>query len=98
MTTSVRSLHDEAMELSQQALVARNAGDVRRAEELARQACALEAQAAELVPEGKGSEPTRSILYRSAASLAYQCKEYRMAQQLVAKGLAGYPPPRIEQE
>jgi hypothetical protein len=57
-----------------------------------------EAQAAELIPEGKSSEPTRSILYRSAASLAYQCKEFSIAVRLIAKGLSGFPTPQIEQE
>lgn len=96
--STVRGLHDEAMKLSQLALVARHTGEEERAERLARQAYELETKAAELVPEGQASEPTRSILYRSAASLALQSKEYRIAQQLIAKGLSGYPPPRVEQE
>ncbi|MDP9313659.1 MAG: hypothetical protein M3R24_22730 [Chloroflexota bacterium] len=96
--TTVRSLHDEAMNLAQLALVARHTGDIDQATILARQAFEHERQAAELVPEGLESEPTRSIMYRSAASLAYQCREYRIALQLIAKGLAGYPPPRVEQE
>ena len=49
--TSVRSLHDEAMKLSQLALVARHTGERQRAEGLARQADELEARAAELVPD-----------------------------------------------
>lgn len=56
-----------------------------------------EAQTANLLPEGPNSEPTRAILYRSAASLAYQCQEFQVAQRLIAKGLSGYPPPQIEQ-
>jgi len=95
---SVRELHDKAIELAQLALVARQSGDLSKAENLAYQAYEYEVQAADLVPEGKSSEPTRSILYRSAASLAYQCKEFQIAQRLIAKGLSGYPPPQIEQE
>jgi len=86
------------MELAQQAMVARYRGELEQAEALAFDAYKYEAQAADLVPYGEPSEPTRSILYRSAASLAYQCKELQAAQRLVAKGLSGYPPPDVEHE
>jgi hypothetical protein len=43
-------------------------------------------------------EPTRAILYRSAASLALRCQEYREAERLIAKGLAGEPPEEIAEE
>lgn len=96
--TTVRELHDKAMHLSQLALVARETGDKTHAMELAREALHYEMEAATLVPEDKASEPTRSILFRSAASLAYQCKEFQTSQQLIAKGLAGHPLPRVAQE
>jgi hypothetical protein len=96
--SKMRDLHDQAMKLAQLALVARHQGDWQRAEELARQAFQHEAQAAELIPDDQSSEPTRSILYRSAASLAYQSREYNAAQRFIAKGLSGFPPPQIEQE
>jgi hypothetical protein len=96
--STVRELHDRAAELAQQALIARQKGERERAEKLAREAYGYEAQAAELVPDDSASEPTRSILYLSAASLAYQCKEFQAAQRFVAKGLSGYPPPKVEQE
>jgi hypothetical protein len=96
--SKVRDLHNKAMELAQLALVARHSNEPERANVLARQAYELESQAAELVPYGESSEPTRSILYRSAASLAYQCKELADAQRLIAKGLSGYPPSDVENE
>lgn len=96
--TSVRELHNEAMRLAQLALVARQHGEYDRAQEIARQAYDCERKAAHLVPEGESSEPTRSILFRSAASLAYQCKELSAAQRLIAKGLSGYPPHQTERE
>ena len=96
--SSVRELHDKAMNLAQLAVLALHSQDWKRAEELARQAYEHEAQAAELIPLGESSEPTRSILYRSAASLAYQCKEFATAQRLIAKGLSGFPTPQVEQE
>jgi hypothetical protein len=96
--TTVREFHDEAMRLAHLAVVARHGQDWAHAQELSRQAYEYEVQAADLIPEAAASEPTRSILYRSAASLAFQCKEFGIAQRLIAKGLSGYPPPRVEQE
>ncbi|MCL4203791.1 MAG: hypothetical protein KJ000_14920 [Pirellulaceae bacterium] len=40
----------------------------------------------------------RSVLHRSAASLALNCEEYRLAEKLLAVGLAGDPPPEIAEE
>ncbi len=96
--STVRELHNQAMQLAQQALLARQSGDFERAEILARQALPIEVQAAERITKTLESEPTRSILYRSAASLAYQSNDFAKAQRLVAEGLAGNPPPRVEQE
>ena len=78
---TVRELHDEAMRLANLAMVARHKQDWPQAEALARQSYEYELQAAELLAEGKESEPTRSILYRSSASLAYQFKDFATAQR-----------------
>lgn len=86
------------MELAQLALVARHRGELEHARSLAREALELEQRAASLVPFEQASEPTRSILYRSAASLAYQAGELKVAQRLVAQGLAGFPPAEVEAE
>ncbi len=58
---TVRELHDKAIELAQLALVARQSGDLEQAESLSYEAYENEVQAADLVPEGQPSEPTRSI-------------------------------------
>lgn len=42
-------------------------------------------------------EPSRSILFRSAASLALLCGELTDAQKLAHLGLGGEPPLRIEE-
>ncbi len=96
--SQVRELHEKAMKLAQLVLVARHQGDIQQAEELARQALGYEVSAADLIPYNDSSEPTRSIFYRSAASLALQCNEFDFALKLVAKGLSGYPPEEIKQE
>ncbi len=95
---SVRSLHDEAMELAQLALVARHTGTVERAAALAREAWGLEAQAAGLVPDEAASEPTRSILYRSAAWLALDANLPDEGIRLAERALAGCPPASIAAE
>ncbi|HIE00929.1 MAG TPA: hypothetical protein EYP59_11685 [Thiotrichaceae bacterium] len=94
---NVSKLHNQAMKLSQRAMVARHNGDEARAKTLSQEAFEYESQAASLIPDEKASEPTRSILYCSAASLAYDCQEWKMAKALIKKGLSGYPSERISQ-
>ena len=43
-------------------------------------------------------EPTRSVLHRSAASLAVECLQLREAERLIGRALAGNPPPDIADE
>jgi hypothetical protein len=43
-------------------------------------------------------EPTRSVLYRSAATLARDCHDYGEAKRLIQKGLMGRPPDDIAEE
>ncbi|MEK8016226.1 MAG: hypothetical protein VSS75_005100 [Candidatus Parabeggiatoa sp.] len=95
--SKVQELHEQAMRLSDQAMVARHYGEKERAITLSYQAFEYESQAAALIPDEKASEPTRSILYCSAASLAYDAKKLWEAQQLIVEGLSGYPSPRIKQ-
>lgn len=84
-------MHQQAMELAEQAFVARRHDDLTVAHSLAHRAYLLERQAAEQAQ----TEPTRSVLHRSAATLALHCGEYRAAEQLVAAALTGNPPEPI---
>ena len=43
-------------------------------------------------------EPTRSVLFRSAASLAYRCGEYLESQKLIQCGLDGNPSVKVRTE
>lgn len=95
---SVRSYHDDAIRAAQMAMVALQQGKQEEHQKLIQRAMQLETSAADLVPDEKSAEPTRSILYRSAASFAYQAGEYEEAERLVFKGLAGYPPASIKQQ
>jgi hypothetical protein len=95
-TTS--ELHQNAMNLAEDAFIAQRSGNDSKANELFSQALALEQKAAEQLPLSVNSEPTRSILYRSAASLAYNYKDFELADRLIALGLSGYPPAEIKEE
>jgi hypothetical protein len=86
------------MDLADQALAARRLGDHSSAELLFRQALEHERGAAELVADDGAVEPTRSVLFRSAATLALDCGEVREAERLVATALTGNPPFEIAEE
>lgn len=43
-------------------------------------------------------EPTRSVLYRSAATLARDCQDYGEAKRLIQKGLMGRPVDDVAEE
>lgn len=92
----VRELHEQAMDMAHEAVAVRDfAQDVGKARGLFKQAFELEREAAFLVPEGERAEPTRSILFRSAASLALQANLHNEAFRLVGEGMSGHPPPHI---
>ncbi len=93
--STVRELHERAMEYAHLAMIARDSGQSIDAIGHAQRAFDLELQAANLVPDGGRAEPTRSILYRSAASLAYQSGNLQEATRIIGMGLSGNPPPKI---
>ncbi len=90
--------HNQAMELADEAALLLLKGKEQEALSLFQKATELETQAANSLPLALSSEPSRSILFRSAAALAVDAKEYKLADRLVANGLAGFPPPEIERE
>lgn len=93
-----QALHREAMELAEEAALEQAAGRVGRAKELFAAAFDRERLAAERLDLHLDVEPTRSVLFRSAASLALDCDDARSAEKLIARGLAGDPPPEIASE
>ena len=94
----VSDLHNEAMGLVDQALVAKLGGELDRAKELLYEAFKKERAAASIVTSKLELEPTRSVLYRSAASLALECGELREAERLISTALSGQPPEGISEE
>lgn len=95
--SDLKTLHREAMDLAEQAEIAklRGEGDVVG---LFGRAFEFERRAAAMLASQLDAEPTRSVLYRSAASLALTCGEFRQAEQLVATALSGEPPEEIAEE
>lgn len=103
MTTLVdskqlKSLHRKAMEKVDMADVARRQGKVDDATLLLREALHLERSAASMLLFTVDVEPTRSVLYRSAASIAMRCDDFKEAERLIAQGLSGHPPEEIAEE
>jgi hypothetical protein len=96
--SQIQTLHQQAMDLAEAAAVARLRGAIEQATQLTRQAFEQETQAANLLAGVLDAEPTRSVLHRSAASLAIECGELRAAERLIATALSGNPPPEIAEE
>jgi hypothetical protein len=93
-----KELHREAMKYAQDAIVADAKGGKTAAFTLYEQAFALEKEAANLFILSFEKEPTRSVLFRSAASLAMNCKQYDEAKRMIHLGLAGNAPDEIVDE
>ena len=96
--SQIQTLHQQAMDFAEAAAVARLRGAIEQAAQFTRQAFEQEVQAAALVASALDAEPTRSVLHRSAASLAIECGELQTAERLIATALFGNPPPEIAEE
>src|ERR1035437_10027871 len=95
---NVTELHQEAMKLADLAEIARRSGDSQAFQSYSSQALELEAKAAWSMSSQTDLEPTRSVLFRSAATLAIEVHRLREAEQLIGAALAGNPPPEIAEE
>ena len=94
----VKDFHREAMRLVDEAESARRNGNVSIVRERLREAFDHERRAADLIAGDLSQEPTRSVLHRSAASLALECGALREAERLIATALSGDPPDEIAEE
>ncbi len=92
------ALHEQAMQYAQDAMVAKMIGDEEAATSSNLQAYELEKQAAMALLDDFDVEPVRSLLFRSAAVLAFECGQYREAEKLASLGVAGDPPSDIAEE
>lgn len=96
--SQIQDLHKQAMDLAEMAQVAKLKGDSVLALQLSKQAFEKERLAAELIVSNLAAEPTRSVLHRSAATLAIDCGEIAAAERLIAIALSGNPPQEIAEE
>ncbi|MBF0464678.1 MAG: hypothetical protein HQK88_07895 [Nitrospirae bacterium] len=93
----INKCHRQAMDYAEEAYVLKLKGEAWRAKELIEKAFSLEKKASELV-RNTVIEPTRSVLHRSAASLAIECNKFSEAESLILFALFGNPPEEIAQE
>jgi hypothetical protein len=94
----IQEKHTAAMDLAEAAFLAKLQGDAEQALQLTRQAFESEQAAAALIANQLDAEPTRSVLHRSAATLAVNCGELQAAERLIATALSGNPPTEIAEE
>ena len=94
--SEINRLHDRAMDLTALAFMERARGNAEKASELFESALECELAAIEALDEY--IEPTFSVLHRSAATLALDCNQYRVAERLAAKALGQEPPAEIAEE
>lgn len=94
----IRSIHGRAMELMR---IANQHLENRDKESYllnTRAALELEQEAAFELLTNFDSEPTRSVLFRSAANLAYNIGDHVLAEKLIYQALAGSPHSEIKAE
>jgi len=91
-------IHNQAMNFAEEAYLAKIRGDFAAYIELSKKAYSFEKEAANIFLLQFDLEPSRSILYRSAATLALDCGETREAEKLISSALMGNPPEDIAEE
>ncbi len=94
----VNELHEKAMEIAERGFLAEKKGQIDQAKQFSSQAYEYECEAAMLLLNDYEIEPTRSVLFKSAACLALDFENYREAERMIALGLLGNPPPEILEE
>jgi hypothetical protein len=94
----VETLHESAMDLVELADVAKLRGDLVEYQRFLKEAFEKAVAAADVLAERVEAEPTRSIIHRSAASLAVELGDMAVAERLIAVALAGHPPLTVAEE
>ena len=91
-----QELHRSAMDFAAQGFMAQMRSAPQDAVSLFEQALGLELAAIAELPELV--EPTYSVLHRSAGWMAIHCRQFRQAEQLACRALAGNPPADVADE
>lgn len=79
----IKIMHEKAMCFAEKALALKKNGDIEKSFCLFRNALNLSIDVAHLYDECYGEEPSRSIFYRSAASIAMYCYEIDVGEDLI---------------
>lgn len=87
----IQEIHRRAIMLAKEAQLEFENENVLAYQNLILKAFELEKKAAEFLKNNFESEPTRSILYRSAATLAFKCEKYFETIELITEALKGKP-------
>jgi hypothetical protein len=87
---SMLEKHNEAMDLAEEAFTIIDS-NAKRSIDLFRKAYSIERSIADTLSPKLENEPSRAILYKSAASLALNAKLYREAEKTACLGLVGFP-------
>ncbi len=100
---AINELHHKAMALADEAFYAKRKDELEVAQSKYLEAFEFEKAAAMLLVNEYSQEPTRSVLFRSAAclmlNLPYPTDDhFRQSERMVAFGLSGNPPEEIAEE
>lgn len=95
---SINDLHKKSMDIAENAVIAKYSGILADSQRLFSEAFQLESEAANQLDPRKENEPTRTILFRSAASLAMQADMYEEAERHIYSGLIGFGPNGLRDE
>ena len=99
MSATTTNPHNQAMDLVETAILERTRGHDEKAIQLYAEALELELAAIrDLDERGDHAEPTWSVLHRSAGWMAFNSNQFRQAEKLASKALAGNPHPEIAEE
>lgn len=103
MSVAIDELHKKAMDLADQAFYDKKEQRLENAQSKYLIAFEYEKAAATLLINQYDQEPTRSVLFRSAASLLLNLpypnsEHFRQAEKMLAHGLSGNPPEEIAEE
>jgi len=93
-----KTLHNQAMDLAEKAFSLEKQGALEEAVDVFKQAFELEKKAALMIPISEENEPSRSIMFRSAGTLAFHANLFKESERMIGQGFAGYPPAQIETE
>ena len=96
--SKINQLHDQAMDIAEKAFLAQQAGDKTAFIRLSKEAFLLGKTAAMALKDKAEAEPSRTILFKSAAFLAFDAQEYQACRDMITYTLLGRPDPSIKSE